>query len=157
MHKRVRNVPSLVNLDVRLKMMDLFNDYAQVICIGSPPIEAFGPPPISTDMAKLTNDWMAELDRPIWLHPARGARLQTQPISCLTNMGWPRRILGHTTLLIVRRSRESRMEALMGGLLREGILSPPSNVRIVPTNEQAVKKATSEHPYYYRNVVKAKS
>jgi predicted TIM-barrel fold metal-dependent hydrolase len=41
--------------------MDLFKDYAQVICLGSPPIEAFGPPPISTDMAKLANDGMAEL------------------------------------------------------------------------------------------------
>ena len=61
MHKRVRNVPSLVDLDVRFKMMDLFNDYVQVICIGSPPIEAYGPPPISTDLAKLANDGMAEL------------------------------------------------------------------------------------------------
>ena len=61
MHKRVRNVPSIVDLDVRFKMMDLFNDYAQVICIGSPPTEAFGPPPISTDLAKLANDGMAEL------------------------------------------------------------------------------------------------
>jgi aminocarboxymuconate-semialdehyde decarboxylase len=32
-----------------------------VISIGSPPIEAFGPPPISTDLAKLANDGMAEL------------------------------------------------------------------------------------------------
>lgn len=61
MHKRVRNVPSLVDLDVRFKMMDLFSDYTQVICIGSPPIEAFGPPPISTDLAKLANEGMAEL------------------------------------------------------------------------------------------------
>ena len=36
MHKRVRNVPSIVDLDVRFKMMDLFDDYAQVICIGRP-------------------------------------------------------------------------------------------------------------------------
>jgi len=43
--------------------MDMFKDYAQVICLGSPPIEAFGSPPISTDMAKLANDGMAELVR----------------------------------------------------------------------------------------------
>jgi predicted TIM-barrel fold metal-dependent hydrolase len=41
--------------------MDMFDEYAQIICLGSPPIEVFGPPPISTDMAKLANDGMAEL------------------------------------------------------------------------------------------------
>jgi predicted TIM-barrel fold metal-dependent hydrolase len=61
MHKRVRNIPSIVNLEERFRIMDMFKDYAQVICLGSPPIEAFGPPPISTDMAKLANDGLAEL------------------------------------------------------------------------------------------------
>ncbi len=61
MHKRVRNIPSIVNLEQRFRIMDMFKDYAQVICLGSPPIEAFGPPPISTDMAKLANDGLAEL------------------------------------------------------------------------------------------------
>jgi predicted TIM-barrel fold metal-dependent hydrolase len=61
MHKRVRNIPSIVNLEERFRIMDMFKDYAQVLCLGSPPIEAFGPPPISTDMAKLANDGMAEL------------------------------------------------------------------------------------------------
>lgn len=61
MHKRVRNVPSIVDLDVRFKMMDLFDDYAQIICIAMPQIEVFGPPPISTDLAKIANDGMAEL------------------------------------------------------------------------------------------------
>jgi len=152
LHKRVRNVPSIVDLDVRFKMMNLFDDNAQVMCMSLSPIEAFGPPPISADLAKLANDGMAELvqkcpklfpgfiaslpmndpkglptearpaikdlgavdvqifsnvngrpldkpetlplfdlmaelDQPIRLHPARGARLQTQPISCLNNMG----------------------------------------------------------------------
>ena len=48
--------------------MDQFGDYAQVICLGSPPIEVFGPPPVSTDMARLANDGMAELVRK---HPDR--------------------------------------------------------------------------------------
>jgi predicted TIM-barrel fold metal-dependent hydrolase len=61
MHKRVRNVPSIVDLDVRFKMMDLFGDYAQVICIAMPQIEVFGPPPVSTELAKIGNDGMAEL------------------------------------------------------------------------------------------------
>jgi aminocarboxymuconate-semialdehyde decarboxylase len=41
--------------------MDMFDDYAQVICLCSPPIEVFGPPPVSTEMARLANDGMAEL------------------------------------------------------------------------------------------------
>ena len=61
MHKRVRNVPCIVDLDERFRIMDKFNEYAQVICIGAPPIEVYGPPPISTEMAKLANDGMAEL------------------------------------------------------------------------------------------------
>ncbi len=63
MHKRVRNVPSIVDLDERFKIMDRFDDYVQVICLGSPPIEVFGPPSISREMAKLANDGMAELVR----------------------------------------------------------------------------------------------
>ena len=61
MHKRVRNIPCIVDLDERFRIMDMFDGYAQIICLGSPPIEVFGPPPISTDMAKLANDGMAEL------------------------------------------------------------------------------------------------
>ena len=61
MHKRVRNIPCIVDLDERFRIMDMFDEYAQIICLGSPPIEVFGPPPISTDMARLANDGMAEL------------------------------------------------------------------------------------------------
>jgi len=63
MHKRVREIPSIVDLDERFHIMDLFDDYAQIICLGSPPIEVFGPPPVSTEMAKLANDGLAELVR----------------------------------------------------------------------------------------------
>lgn len=63
MHKRVRNIPCIFDLDERFRIMDMFDEYAQIICLGSPPIEVFGPPPISTDMAKLANDGMAELVR----------------------------------------------------------------------------------------------
>jgi len=62
-HKRVRNIPCIVDLDERFRIMDLFDDYVQVICLGSPPIEVFGPPPISTNLAKLANDGMAEMVR----------------------------------------------------------------------------------------------
>jgi len=68
MHKRVRNVPSIVDLGERFRIMDQFKDYVQIICLGSPPIEVFGPPPLSTDMARLANDGMAEL---VQKHPER--------------------------------------------------------------------------------------
>jgi predicted TIM-barrel fold metal-dependent hydrolase len=63
MQKRVRNIPSIVDLDERFRMMDKFKDYVQIICIPNPPIEVLGPPPISTDLARLGNDGMAELVR----------------------------------------------------------------------------------------------
>jgi aminocarboxymuconate-semialdehyde decarboxylase len=68
MHKRVREIPCIVDLDERFKIMDKFDDYAQVICLGSPPIEVFGPPDICRDMAKLANDGMADL---VQRHPDR--------------------------------------------------------------------------------------
>jgi predicted TIM-barrel fold metal-dependent hydrolase len=61
MHKRVREIPCIIDLDERFRIMDMFEDYAQVICLGAPPIEVYGPPPISTDMARLANDGMANL------------------------------------------------------------------------------------------------
>jgi uncharacterized protein len=49
MHKRVREIPCIVDLGERFRIMDAFGeDYAQVICLPSPPIEVFGPPPLST-------------------------------------------------------------------------------------------------------------
>jgi uncharacterized protein len=60
-NKRVRNIPCIVDLDERFRIMDMFDDYAQIICLASPTIESFGPPPVSTDLARLANDGMAEL------------------------------------------------------------------------------------------------
>jgi predicted TIM-barrel fold metal-dependent hydrolase len=61
MQKRVRNIPSIVDLDERFRIMDRFHDYVQVICLGAPPIEVFGPPSVSTELARIANDGMAEL------------------------------------------------------------------------------------------------
>ncbi|MGA2466912.1 MAG: amidohydrolase, partial [Thermodesulfobacteriota bacterium] len=35
MHKRVRNIPCIVDLDERFRIMDMFDEYAQIICLGS--------------------------------------------------------------------------------------------------------------------------
>jgi len=61
--KRVREIPAMVNLEERFKVMDRFPDYVQVICLANPPIEVLGPPPVSREMAKLANDSMAEIVR----------------------------------------------------------------------------------------------
>ena len=68
MQKRVREIPCIVDLDARFRIMDAFGDYAQVICLPSPPIEVFGPPPLSTELARLANDGLAEL---VKQHPKR--------------------------------------------------------------------------------------
>jgi len=60
-HKRVRAIPAIVDLDARFRIMDRFGDYAQVICLGAPPLEAFGSPAVSMELARLANDGMAEL------------------------------------------------------------------------------------------------
>lgn len=68
MHKRVREIPSIVDLDERFRIMDRFPDYSQILSLGSPPIEVFGPPSVTTDMARIANDGMAEI---VAKHPSR--------------------------------------------------------------------------------------
>jgi len=63
MTKRVRNIPCIVDLDERFRIMDRFKDYVQIICLPNPPLETFGPPAIVKDLARLANDGMAELVR----------------------------------------------------------------------------------------------
>jgi aminocarboxymuconate-semialdehyde decarboxylase len=68
MGKRVRAIPMLYDLDERFRVMDLFDDYHQVLSLASPSIEAMGPPSVARDLARAANDGMAELVR---RHPDR--------------------------------------------------------------------------------------
>jgi len=68
MHKRVRAIPSIVDLDERFRIMDKFDDYAQIISLPSPPIEAFGDREAANELARIGNDGMAEL---VAKHPDR--------------------------------------------------------------------------------------
>jgi uncharacterized protein len=61
MQRRVSEIPVLVDMDLRFRMMDGFGDYVQVISLPSPPIEAFGDAQQSPDLAQLANDGLAEL------------------------------------------------------------------------------------------------
>jgi predicted TIM-barrel fold metal-dependent hydrolase len=61
MGKRVRNVPMLVDLDERFRVMDRFEDYHQILSLSSPPIEVMVGPEAAKDLARAGNDGMAEL------------------------------------------------------------------------------------------------
>jgi len=68
MHKRVRAIPSIVQLDARFRIMDEFgDDYRQVLTLASPPIEVF-PEESTVELARVANDGMAEL---VSRHPER--------------------------------------------------------------------------------------
>jgi aminocarboxymuconate-semialdehyde decarboxylase len=59
---------TLWDLDARLRLLDQFGDYAQVLSLANPPIEMLGPPERTPELARLANDGLAELCR---AHPQR--------------------------------------------------------------------------------------
>ncbi len=67
--KRVRDIPMLVDLDERFRVMDMFgDDYRQILSVASPPPEILASGQDATDLAQIANDGMAQLvDR----HPDR--------------------------------------------------------------------------------------
>lgn len=71
LRKRVSNIPSLVDMDVRFSQLDEFgDDYRQIINLAAPPVEDLGSPAISREMSRIGNEAMAELVRN---HPDRFA------------------------------------------------------------------------------------
>ena len=68
MQKRIREIPVMVDLELRFRMMDLFGDYVQVLSLAAPPIEALAAADATPDLARLANDSMAEIVR---RHPDR--------------------------------------------------------------------------------------
>ena len=61
--KRMREVPSIHDIDVRLKVMDAFPDYAQVIAYPMPPFEVMTEGDTIDEYARMVNDGLAELAR----------------------------------------------------------------------------------------------
>lgn len=70
LRKRVSNIPSLVDMDVRFRQMDEFGDYRQIINIAAPPVEDLGSPQVSKELSRIGNEAMAEL---VHNHPDRFA------------------------------------------------------------------------------------
>jgi uncharacterized protein len=61
--KRTGAIRSLWDVDERLRVIDPFEDYAQIISLAAPPLEALGEWAESAGLARLANDEMAELVR----------------------------------------------------------------------------------------------
>jgi aminocarboxymuconate-semialdehyde decarboxylase len=61
--KRTGAIRTLWDLDERLRVIEPFGDYTQIISLAAPPIESLGSPAESAELARLGNDEMAELVR----------------------------------------------------------------------------------------------
>jgi aminocarboxymuconate-semialdehyde decarboxylase len=61
--KRMRGIPSIYDIDVRLKVVDQFPDYAQILSYPMPPPELFAKGQKLDDVIRLCNDGFAELCR----------------------------------------------------------------------------------------------
>jgi predicted TIM-barrel fold metal-dependent hydrolase len=61
--KRWLNLPMLWDLDARLRMVDGFGDYQQILSNSQPPLEVVAGPEITPDLARLANDGYADLCR----------------------------------------------------------------------------------------------
>jgi uncharacterized protein len=54
-------LPTLWDVNARLKMMDEFGDLRHVLSLANPPIEMLGPPDRTPGLARIANDGLAEL------------------------------------------------------------------------------------------------
>jgi len=66
--KRVRGIPALSNLDERLRVVDMFENYSQVLSLGLPPVERLWGAEKAPEMARIGNDGLAEI---VARHPDR--------------------------------------------------------------------------------------
>src|SRR5207237_2204394 len=56
-------LPTLWDVDARLRLMDEFDGLQQVLSLANPPIEVLGPPQKTPELARIANDGLAELSR----------------------------------------------------------------------------------------------
>src|SRR5436190_6610241 len=61
LQKRMSGIPVLVDVELRLRIMDRYEGYVQVLTLANPPIEVAGGPAVSPELAQLANDGMAEI------------------------------------------------------------------------------------------------
>ena len=58
---RLKIIPALGDLEARFKIMDMFEDYVQILTLANPPLEVLGGPEDALELARIGNDEMAEL------------------------------------------------------------------------------------------------
>lgn len=61
--KAFRQLPTLWDIEARLRLLDQFDDVRQVLSLANPPIEMMGPPEGTPEVARIANDGLAELCR----------------------------------------------------------------------------------------------
>src|SRR2546421_10052933 len=61
-------IPVLVDVELRLRIMDRYEGYVQVLTLANPPIEVLADARTSPELARLANDGMAEI---VAKHPDR--------------------------------------------------------------------------------------
>lgn len=59
--KRWLNIPVLWDLDARLRMMDEFGEYQQILTLSLPALESLAGPDGTPELARIANDGMAEI------------------------------------------------------------------------------------------------
>src|SRR2546428_2670215 len=68
LQKRMTGIPVLVDVELRLRIMDRYAGYMQVLTLANPPIEVIADARTSPELARLANDGMAEI---VAKHPDR--------------------------------------------------------------------------------------
>ena len=58
-----RQLPTLWDIEARMRLLDQFEGMAQVLSLANPPIEMMGPPERTPELARIANDGLAELCR----------------------------------------------------------------------------------------------
>lgn len=61
--RRSEKVPMMVNLDERFRVMDLFEDYCQILSLASPPLELIAAPDKAVELSRIGSESLAELCR----------------------------------------------------------------------------------------------
>jgi len=59
--RRSESVPMMTNLDRRFEVMDMFEDYCQVLTLASPALETVGSPEKALELSRIGSDSLAEL------------------------------------------------------------------------------------------------
>lgn len=56
-----QTIPTLVDLEARFRVMDVFDEYIQVVSVASPPVHSIAPPAVAAELCRAANDELAEL------------------------------------------------------------------------------------------------